>query len=78
MVKIVYTGVNKPKPQGRPASVRQRDIIDSEGKQHSQLEVDITSPTFGEDLLYVFGKNVAKARHENLLLQKHTRIKFKT
>lgn len=63
MAKVVVANLN-PK-HGRPASVTERRVRDSAGRIETLRILDTESRTFGEDLKYVFSKNVAKARREN-------------
>lgn len=49
----------------KPKGVTIRRVLDSTGKMVSIRAVNAHSPTFGQDLLYVFSKNVEAARREN-------------
>ena len=56
----------KSKPRrGPPKSVIEERVRTGDGRITTIRRVDIASPTFGEDMLYVFRKNVAAARREN-------------
>jgi hypothetical protein len=46
-------------------SVTETRVRDAEGKVKTFRTLDARSSTFGDDLKYVFGKNVAKARRDN-------------
>jgi hypothetical protein len=46
-------------------SVPEKRIRDTAGQVKTLRVLDIGSRTFGEDLQYVFGKNVAKGRPDN-------------
>lgn len=47
-------------------SVRRKRVRDvNTGKFTTVLQIDMQSSTFGEDLAYVFNRNVMKARREN-------------
>lgn len=46
-------------------SVSEKQVRDTAGRVKTLRVLDIGSQTFGDDLLYVFGKNVAKARRDN-------------
>jgi hypothetical protein len=53
---------------GRPAksdSVREQRVRTADGALKTVRTLDAGSATFDDDLLYVFNKNVAKARREN-------------
>lgn len=49
----------------KPKSVTEKHVRDAEGRRTTFRKIDAGSPTFGSDLLYVFGRNVAEARREN-------------
>jgi hypothetical protein len=60
------TKLDKPIRAGaRPKSVGVDTRLTSTGEKVKVLTVDAHSPTFGEDLLYVFKRNVQAARREN-------------
>ena len=48
-----------------PGSVTEQRVRTPEGRMTTIRRIDARSPTFGEDMLYVFSKNVAAARREN-------------
>ena len=57
---------SKPKTRrGPPKSVTEKRVRGRDGKISILRTVDAASPTFGEDMLYVFRKNVEAARREN-------------
>ena len=51
--------------RGPPPGVTEHRIRSLDGKVVTIRKVDAASPTFGEDMLYVFRKNVEAARREN-------------
>ena len=61
-IQRVY-GANRPGK--KPKGVTLRRVTDADGQKVTIRAIDANSPTFGEDLLYVFGKNVEAARREN-------------
>ena len=57
---------SKPKARrGPPPGVTETRVRSLDGKLTTIRKVDANSPTFGEDMLYVFRKNVEAARREN-------------
>jgi hypothetical protein len=64
--KVVVADLNG-KPRGRRATgpVAKNRVRDAEGHVKTLYTLDLGSPTFGADLQYVFGRNVAKARRDN-------------
>jgi hypothetical protein len=66
MVKVIFKK-SKPATSGKtaPASVREQRIPDGQGGWKIIRTLDAHSSTFDDDLLYVFNKNVAKARRDN-------------
>jgi hypothetical protein len=65
MAKIVI-GNLKPKPGRRgKTSVTKKRVRDTDGQVKMLWTLDLGSATFGQDLQYVFGRNVAKARRDN-------------
>ena len=66
MAKIVVASLkSKPKSGGRgTTSVTEKRVRDADGQVKTLRTLDVGSRTFGRDLEYVFGKNVAKARRE--------------
>ena len=50
---------------GRNSAVVEKRVRDAEGNVKTLRTLDAGSATFGNDLLYVFEKNVAKARRDN-------------
>jgi hypothetical protein len=63
MPKVVVEQLNQSKP-GRHAVSKKR-VRDSAGNARTIRTIDAESPTFGDDLRYVFTRNVRKARREN-------------
>ncbi len=49
----------------KPKGVTTRRVTTETGDKVTIRAVDANSPTFGEDFLYVFTKNVEAARREN-------------
>ena len=49
----------------RPETVGQKRVRSENGQFLTLRTIKTDSKTFGSDLTYVFGKNVAKARREN-------------
>ena len=64
MAKIVVAALNPKKPS-KPSSVTEKRIRDGDGQLKTLRTIDVGSRSFGEDLKYVFGRNVAKARRDN-------------
>ena len=66
MTQITILRSEKGKRAGRkPAGVTFRRITAANGDKVIVQSIDAYSPTFGEDFLYVFAKNVEAARREN-------------
>lgn len=66
MTQITILRAGKGKRAGKkPAGVTVRRITGADGKKVTVRSIDAYSPTFGEDLLYVFTRNVQAARREN-------------
>jgi hypothetical protein len=66
MAKVVF-GNLKSGRKPRRAAVSEKRVRNGDGQFKTLRTVDAGSKTFGKDLQYVFGKNVAKARRENRL-----------
>lgn len=66
MSKVVVRkiGAKKRKPGAR-AGVKKTVARDSAGQSMQLFTIDARSPTFGDDLTYVYQANVATARLEN-------------
>ncbi len=65
MAKVIVTSLNaKPEKTGR-ATVSEKRVRDADGQVMTLRTLDAKSSTFGTDLKYVFGRNVAKARRDN-------------
>ncbi len=61
MAKVVVANL-KPKPRtGGVKTVSAKRVRDSDGQLRTVRTLDAASRTFGDDLQYVFAKNVAKA-----------------
>lgn len=52
-------------PRKASASVTKKRVRDAKGKAVDFFVVDGTSPRLGDDLTYVFTKNIERARDEN-------------
>lgn len=65
MAKIVIAQLNPKASASRKTGVTEKRVRDLEGQVKTLRTVDLNSRTFGEDLTYVFRKNVAKARRDN-------------
>ena len=63
MTKVVVASL-RSRSHGR-AAVAEKRVLDAAGQVKTLRTLDIGSSTYGRDLEYVFGKNVAKARREN-------------
>ena len=61
-IQRVY-GSNRPGK--KPKGVTSKRVTTAEGDQVTIRAIDANSPTFGDDLLYVFARNVEAARREN-------------
>jgi len=46
-------------------SVKGERVRDAEGRVYTRFTVDFASDTIDDDLTYVFGRNVKRAREEN-------------
>lgn len=68
MAKVVVADLRQAKRaggRGAAGSVTEKRVRDTDGRLKTLRTLDTGSPTFGEDLRYVFGRNVAKARRDN-------------
>jgi hypothetical protein len=66
MLKVILADLTKEKSRKQnKTSVREKRVYRADGTVARVLSVDANSPTFGDDLTYVFEKNVARARREN-------------
>ena len=66
MTKVVTRKLTQAKGKaGKPTTVVEKRVRDATGRRVMLRVVDLDSETFGEDLRYVFARNVAKARREN-------------
>ena len=64
MTKVIFRKLPRP-PRSLPPSVGRRRVALGNGRWKMVYTVDINSPTFDTDLLYVFRRNVARIRREN-------------
>lgn len=53
------------RPGKKPKGVTAKRVTTPGGDTVTVRSIDANSPTFGEDFLYVFGRNVAAARRRN-------------
>ncbi|MGH6921274.1 MAG: hypothetical protein ACREJ0_26660 [Geminicoccaceae bacterium] len=66
MAKVVVTSLkSKSKDRRETTSVTEKRVRDTGGQVKTLRTLDAGSRTFGDDLRYVFSKNVAKARRDN-------------
>lgn len=68
MAKVIVTKLRRKSAReiaGKGISVERRRVRDEEGDIKNVWSLDGGSRTFENDLTYVFGRNVAKARREN-------------
>lgn len=67
MAKLVVTRIRSKPTRAGPGktSVTEKRVRDTDGQVKTLRTLDAGSRTFGTDLQYVFGKNVAKARRDN-------------
>jgi len=65
MAKVVIASLRSRSGGREATSVAKKRVLDAAGQVKTLRTLDIGSSTFGRDLEYVFGKNVAKARREN-------------
>lgn len=63
MAKVIVK--NLATQQSKGTSVGEKRVRDTDGKVKTLRTLNAASKSFGSDLQYVFGKNVAKARREN-------------
>jgi len=56
-------GANRPGK--KPKGVDEKRVKTAAGETVTVRTIDANSPTFGEEFLYVFGRNVAAARRRN-------------
>jgi len=66
MLKVILADLKKEKTRRKgKTSVREKRLYRSDGTIARVLSLDANSPTFDDDLTYVFERNVARARREN-------------
>jgi len=66
MGKVVVRKIDfKNGKAGARPGVKKTRVRDSAGQPMQIYTLDARSPTFGDDLTYVYQANVATARHEN-------------
>ncbi len=65
-MKVIIADPKKEKARRkRTTSVRIKKLHRSDGTVAQVLSLDANSPTFDDDLTYLFERNVARARREN-------------
>ncbi len=68
MAKIVVANLGRKagsKTSSKTSAVSEKRVRGSTGQLKTLRTLDAGSQTFGDDLRYVFGKNVEKARRDN-------------
>ena len=66
MAKLVVSSLKTRKTQKRAAgSVDKKHMVGADGRVTTLLTLDARSTSFGDDLQYVFERNVSKARRDN-------------
>jgi hypothetical protein len=70
MIKVVVgkLGSKKTAKRGAPVNVKKRQVRQADGRSVRVFTLDANSPTFDDDLTYVYSANVADARRENVKL----------
>jgi hypothetical protein len=64
-MNVIVKKLNNKKLRLRDTNVRESWRYNSEGRRVRVLCADVNSPTFDDDLTYVFQRNIARARREN-------------
>jgi hypothetical protein len=67
MVKLV---IAKRKKKLGATSVVEKPVVGEGGRTMKIMTVDASSPSLGDDLLYVFRRNVARHRRQNVAAKK--------
>ena len=66
MLKVIIADMQKERSRRKgKTSVREKRLHRADGTIARVLSIDANSPTFDDDLTYIFERNVAKARREN-------------
>jgi hypothetical protein len=65
MARVLFKDLSDTKLTTPKGSVREKLVRRPDGRRVKVLAIDAHSPSFGDDLTYVFKKNVARARREN-------------
>jgi hypothetical protein len=65
MAKVVYASMKPHKLRRKGTSVTTKRVRGPEGRMTTIYQVDANSPTFGDDIGYVFAQNVRRARRAN-------------
>jgi hypothetical protein len=69
MSKVVYASLKDAK-RARSNSVKTKRLKNADGKMLTISVVDADSPTFSDDISYVFRKNVKRARRANKAIRR--------
>lgn len=65
VIKSLKSGTKSKGVRRIGTSVKEKRVRDTAGRVKTLRTLDTSSRTFGADLHYVFGRNVAKARRDN-------------
>lgn len=65
VVRFVARKREHADPKRADTHVGEKRVFGPDGKARKMLTLDVNSPTFADDLLYVFRRAVRKARREN-------------
>jgi hypothetical protein len=66
VAKVVFKNLNpRRRSKGVPPSVGKKSVTTPDGDRKTVWTLDVYSPSFEEGMLYLFRRNVAKARREN-------------
>jgi hypothetical protein len=67
MVKVVVKSL-RAGSGAKTTKPKSRRVVGPDGRAHDILNLDPASDSFGDDLLYAFRRNVARARRQNKAL----------
>jgi hypothetical protein len=65
VTKLVIASLKRKNGKATTPKVGKKRVVGPQGKTTSVWQLDARSRSFGDDLQYVFAKNVAKARRTN-------------
>lgn len=65
MAKVVYAPLKGSTPGKKPSSVTKKQVTGAAGQIMTVYTLNADGGTFGADLSYAFGRNVAKVRSTN-------------